>query len=258
MFVDTHCHIQLDYSLDSDEVLETAEAAGVGAVVCVGCTARDSEAAVDFARQRARVFAAVGVHPHEILEEEGKLDTIEMLASDENVVAIGEIGLDYFYEKHPRDLQRIGLRKQLDIAKQVNKPVMLHVRGSKDNPRDAFDDFFEMYDEYKLPGLVHSFSGSREILNEILKRGLFVGVNGIVTFMKEGEQLDAIRKIPLNRMVLETDAPLLTPVPFRGTINEPKHIVGIANFLAEVRGESVEEIEKATTENAKKLLSLAI
>ncbi len=257
MLIDTHCHIHDDeFELDAGEVLEVAQAEGVHKLICIGTDAAYSKSAIEFASGREGVFASVGLHPHDASLEETDMDKIVKMASSNEVVAIGECGLDYYYDNSPREQQKRVLKTHFELAQELNLPMSFHVRGSKDNPSDAFDDFWELYDQYVPRGVIHSFSASGDILDQILERGLFVGVNGIVTFMKEGPQLDAVRRIPLESMVLETDAPLLTPVPFRGTINEPKHIHVIVGFLSQLRGESAKQIAASTTKNAEKLFSI--
>ena len=166
------------------------------------------------------------------------------------VVAVGETGLDYYYEHSSREDQKKLLRFQLDLASEYDLPLIFHIR-------EAFEDFWKIFDEYKnIKGVVHSFSSGTEDLEQVLSRGLLVGLNGIMTFSKKAEQLDAARQVSLSSLLLETDAPFLTPVPFRGKIGEPKYVRVTAEFLAGLRGESLQEIADATTKNAHKLFKL--
>jgi TatD DNase family protein len=253
-FVDTHCHIQFpDYQLDPDAVLVAAATAGVTRALCVGCTLGDSKAAVKFARDRENVWATIGLHPHEAevyIDDHQALQQFRDLASKPKVVAIGEVGLDYYYEHSPREIQKKMLKFQLDVAVEHKLPVIFHIR-------DAFMDFWPIFDSYKgLKGVVHSFTATEVELAEILKRGLYVGLNGIVTFSKQEEQLKAAKKVPIERLLLETDAPYLTPVPYRGKICEPKHVRVTAEFLAKLRGERLEDLASVTTQNALDLFNL--
>ena len=252
-FVDTHCHIHFrDYALDPEEVIKAAQADGVTRLMCVGCTLTDSEDGVAFATRHDGVWAAVGLHPHEAkdyIDDDGALQRLRELASKPKVVAIGEIGLDYYYQHSTPEQQQKLLRFQLDLAQEHELPVIFHVR-------EAFDDFWNIYDEYKVPGVVHSFSAGPTELQQILERGLYVGLNGIMTFTRDEKQLEAARAIPLEKLLLETDAPFLTPKPFRGTICQPKHVRVTAEFLSKLRGDSIEKIATATTENAHKLFSI--
>lgn len=252
-FVDTHCHIHFaDYALDPEEVIEAADADGVTQLLCVGCTLSDSQAGVKFAACHEGVWASVGLHPHEAKEyvnDDHALQQFRELAGQPKVVAIGEIGLDYYYNHSEKADQIKLLRFQLSVAQEHKLPVIFHVR-------DAFDDFWQIYDEFKLPGVIHSFSAGTTELSQILQRDLYVGLNGIMTFTKDHDQLAAAKAVPLNRLLLETDAPFLTPSPFRGTICQPKHVRVTAEFLSSLRGESLDQLAEATTANARKLFTL--
>lgn len=222
-------------------------------MLCVGCRLEDSQAAIEFAAQYDGIWASIGLHPHEAsgyVGEQSKLQQFRNLATAKKVVAIGEIGLDYYYEHSPKSAQQKLLRFQLDVAKENDLPVIFHVR-------DAFDDFWQIFDAYEgIRGVVHSFTATEKELDQILQRGLYVGLNGIMTFTRDPAQLKAAQKVPLDRLVLETDAPFLTPVPFRGTICEPRHVVETATFLATIRGEDLEILAAATTKNAQGLFRI--
>jgi TatD DNase family protein len=253
-FVDTHCHIHFpDYELDPDEVRVAAAEDGVTQILCVGCTLPDSKLAISYAAKHDGVWATIGLHPHEgsvYAHDHHALQQFRDLASKPKVVAIGETGLDYYYEHSPKEIQKQLLRFQLDLAKEHNLPLIFHVR-------DAFDDFWPIFDEYTgLTGVVHSFTDTVEVLHKILERGLYVGLNGIMTFSKDPKHHDMIRRVPLEKLLIETDAPFLTPVPFRGTICEPKHVKVTAAFLSELRGEILEQFAAATTQNARELFRI--
>jgi TatD DNase family protein len=173
------------------------------------------------------------------------------------VVAIGECGLDYHYMHSSREDQHKLLRFQLSLAQEHHLPLIFHIRGAEGKENDVFTDFFTIYDEYKgLSGVVHSFSDSKPIVETILKKGLYVGLNGIMTFTKYQNQLEAAKAVPLQKLLLETDAPFLTPAPFRGRVCEPKYVGVTAEFLSNLRDESLEELAAATTRNAKQLFNL--
>lgn len=251
---DTHCHIHFpDYELDPDEVRQAAAADSVMRLLCVGCTLADSELAVAYANGVEDVWATIGLHPHEgavYVHDHKALRRFRELADAPKVVAIGETGLDFYYNNSPKADQEKLLRFQLDLAVERSLPLIFHVR-------DAFPDFWKIFDGYKgLRGVVHSFSATPKELDAALSRGLYVGLNGIMTFTKDGRQLDAAKQVPLNRLLLETDAPFLTPKPFRGKICEPKHVRVTAEFLAELRGESLENLADATTHNARELFNI--
>lgn len=252
--VDTHSHLQFEsFELNRDAVYHASLAAGVSRIICVGTSLADSQKAIDYAQHTDGVWAAAGVHPHEaeafLKDPEAKATLIQLLNA-KKVVAVGEIGLDYYKSTTPKDVQEKAFRAQLEIGLPTGLPFSFHAR-------DAWSDFWRILDEYKgVKGVLHSFSSGVKQLDAALERGLYIGLNGIMTFTKDHAQLDAARKVPLERLVLETDAPFLTPEPFRGQVCEPKHAIATAEFLARLRGESVEQIAKATTVNALKIFNL--
>ena len=253
-FIDTHCHIHSkDYGLDPDLVIKDGAEAGVSAAIVVGTDLEDSKLAVKFAKNHDNIYSSIGIHPHEAkvyINDPKKLNEFASLADDKKVVAIGECGLDYYYNHSPKADQKKILEFQLELAQKHNLPVIFHVR-------DAFEDFWPIIDRYpNIRGVIHSFTASKEILQEILSRNLYVGLNGIMTFTKNQAQLDAAKLVPLEKMLLETDAPFLTPAPYRGTIAQLKHVINVAFFLSELRNETLESISKVTTSNAKKLFNL--
>lgn len=247
--VDTHTHIHSrDYGLDPKQVLAEAKETGIEQVICVGTSVDDSGLAIKFAVAHQGCVATVGHHPHDAKDLD-KPATRRMagLIEQEKVVAVGETGLDYYYNHSPQADQKRAFRQQIELALDHDLPLIFHVR-------EAFDDFFAIIDEYQdIRGVVHSFSADEATLEQVLERGLFVGLNGIMTFTKDESQLAAARRLPLPRMLLETDSPFLTPAPKRGTVNQPKNVLIVAQFLATLRGEEVGEVAKVTTNNAKEL-----
>ncbi len=250
--VDTHAHIHLDeYSDDLAEVLDRANEAGVTAILSVGVNAADSAKAVELAEKHDHVFATVGLHPHEAKDGQGALNKIADLASHPKVVAIGECGLDFFKEYSPRQDQIEALKFQIEIALKLNKPLVFHVR-------DTFDEFFELIDQYKeIRGVVHSFTSTPENMQKAVERGLYVAFNGIMTFTKDENQVEAARTTPLDKIVLETDCPFLSPPPVRGKRNEPANVALVAKFLADLRGDDYDQLCRQTTTNATGLFDLA-
>jgi TatD DNase family protein len=267
---DTHCHIhEATASLKGDEFMHSkwhkaghtdatkliadAEKEGVNRLICVGTTLDDSKLAVELVQQYPQCWASIGIHPHESKDHNSNehLDEFAKLVRKPKVVAIGECGLDYYYEHSSKDQQRKILEFQLELAQKHQLPLIFHVR-------DAFDDFFAILDHFQgVRGVVHSFTANTAILDKCLNRGLYIGLNGIMTFTKDEAQIAAAKKAPLQNLLLETDAPFLTPKPFRGTICEPKHVRVTAEFLSDLRGESLEELATATTRNATELFNLA-
>jgi TatD DNase family protein len=250
-FIDTHCHIHEDsYAFDGDEALARARAAGVQKLIVVGTSTEDSAKTAAFAQNHENVWASIGLHPHDAKLGQDAFDGLAKLVVSPKIVAIGECGLDYFYNHSSKEDQMRTLAFQMQLAKDHDLPMIFHIR-------DAFDDFWPIYDQFgPIRGVVHSFTATQAELKQVLSRGLYVGLNGIMTFTKDQNQLASAKAVPLENLVLETDAPFLTPVPVRGTINEPKNVVLTAEFLSKLRGESLSQIAGATTQNAQKLFGI--
>lgn len=250
MLIDTHCHIhESNYPLDVAQTLKKAKDADVGAMICVGTSEASSREAVAFVAKHPGTYASIGVHPHETKEGYGAL--AELAANkDAKLVAIGEIGLDYFYTHSPRGVQIEALQSQIQLAIDHQLPVIFHAR-------QAFDDFWPIFDNFHgIRGVLHSFTDTQANMEEGLKRGLYIGVNGISTFTKDAAQRKMFAALPLERMVLETDAPFLTPLPFRGKVNEPAFVCNVAEYHAGIRSLPVDEIASITTANARALFAL--
>ncbi|MBX4188616.1 TatD family hydrolase [Candidatus Saccharibacteria bacterium] len=252
-FVDTHCHLQFPKLAGNiDGVMDRALAAGVSRMICVGTSLEDSRQAVEYAARFENVWAAVGAHPHDGKEFDYETggQILAELAGQPKVVAIGEIGLDFYKDYSPRDEQEKLFRLQLEAGQPSGLPFIFHVR-------DAWRDFWRIMEDYKdINAVVHSFTAGQKQLDKILEKGWFVGLNGITTFTRDHAQLDAIKQVPLTSMMLETDAPFLTPAPDRDETCEPRHVRATAEFLAGLRSEPLEELSKASTENAIGLFGL--
>lgn len=248
--VDTHCHIhEANYSIDREAAHQRALDVGVGRMICVGTDGDSSEQAIAFAARHPNAWASIGLHPHDAKDGTSAMDVLQHLVVQPRVVAVGECGLDYFYTHSPKDVQEKMLRTQIELALQHDKPLIFHVR-------DAFDDFWPVFDSYKdIRGVLHSFTDTQNNLDKAIDKGLYIGVNGISTFTKTDEQLNMYKSIPLQRLLLETDAPFLTPIPKRGTVNEPAYVRYVAQHLAALHAVSLEELAEATTHNANKLFS---
>lgn len=254
MLIDTHCHIHWDnYPLEINDVIDSAHRAGVMQMICIGTDVASSKAAIDFAAAQEGVFASVGVHPIDSKEGLGDLENL-IDPNDRLIVAVGEIGLDYYHKESPREVQIELLNRQIEIALRHELPIIFHVR-------DAFEDFWPIFDGFvsggrQVRGELHSFTDNLKNAEKALMRGLYIGVNGFGTFTKNEEQKQVYATIPLDRLLLETDAPFLTPVPFRGKVNEPAYVREIANWQSEIRQVNFDEIADKTTANAKKLFGL--
>lgn len=255
MLIDTHSHIQLaDYDDNRDEVLTRARQAGV-TMMAVGVDVSSSKLAIELAKSHDDMFATVGLHPHDAAGEKGEIaeddvKTISRLAEDESVLAIGECGLDFYYNNSPKAIQITIFKQQIELALRLDKPMVWHVR-------DAFEDFFKVIDEYPgVRGIVHCFTGTQAEMQAAVTRGFYIAYNGIMTFTKDRAQLETVKATPLNHIVLETDCPWLAPKSHRGRPNEPAYIIEIAEFLADLRDESYDDFCIATTKNAKKILGI--
>ncbi len=248
MFIDTHCHLH-DTEFFGDErerVYAEAVAAGVVVMICVGTDLRSSRQAVDWAAAHEGCYAVVGVHPHEA--KDGITGIAELLGQPK-VVGIGEIGLDYYYDHSPRRSQIDALEAQLQLAIDHDLPVSFHVR-------EAYADFWPIYDNFRVRGVLHSFTDSRATMQAALERGLVIGINGISTFTKDSAQQGLYRDIPLDTIVLETDAPYLTPAPYRGKINVPAYVRIVAEHQARLKEVDIDDVAATTTHTAKVLFGL--
>jgi TatD DNase family protein len=258
MLVDSHAHLDFeDFRGDVDGVVDRALAAGVGRIVAVGLwrAPGDFGNAIELARSRPEVFAATaGIHPHECARvPEADWEESARLAADPAVVGVGETGLDYHYDLSAREVQRESFRRSIRIARTVEKPLVVHVR-------EADVDCASILREEGIPaagGVIHCFTGDWDAARGYLDLGLHVSVAGILTFKTAEPIREAVRRIPRDRLLVETDSPFLAPVPFRGKRNEPAHVVHVAAKVAELWGSTPGEVAEVTTRNARRLFRLA-
>lgn len=256
-YVDSHCHLHDTefFPDDREQVYADSIAAGVS-MICVGTDVRSSREAIDFAQTHDDAYAIIGIHPHDAKDND-VAEISDMLARHiDTVVGIGEIGLDYFYTHSPRHTQQTSLRAQLQLAQTYELPVSFHVRDTGDiaEAGAVWNDFWPILDEFpEIRGVLHSFTDNEANLQQAVSRGLYIGVNGISTFTKDETQQNLYKDLPLENMLLETDAPFLTPVPFRGTMNKPAYVERVAEHQAELKSTSVDDVARVTTANAKRL-----
>jgi TatD DNase family protein len=250
--IDSHAHLDdRAFGKDRAAVIARAFAEDIG-IVTIGSDLRSSREAVRLAERHRQIWAAVGAHPHGAKDVgEETLAEFERLAARAEVVAIGEIGLDYYRDLSPRDVQRRAFREQLELARRVGLPICLHNRESTD---DLLAILREAGDVHR--GVVHSFLGDAELAQKFLDLGLHLGIGGPVTYPKNGAVREAVGVVPLERLLVETDSPYLPPVPYRGRRNEPSYVVYVAEEIAALKGIDIEDVAARTTENAARLFEL--
>lgn len=243
LIFDTHAHYDDERFEDNrKELLSALTSHGVGGIVTCGCDGESSKKALAIAEEFPFVYAAVGIHPGN-LESNTDIAQIESLAAHKKCVAIGEIGLDYYWRQDNKKEQAEIFESQLALANKLDMPVIVH-------DREAHADTMEFLKKHKPKGVVHSFSGSVEMAEELLKLGLYIGIGGVITFKNAKKLPDVVKMLPLDRILLETDAPYLTPVPYRSKTNHSAMIYLTAQKIAEIKGLTTEEILKATFKNA--------
>jgi len=255
--IDTHAHLDFArFEHDLDAVLDRARKAGVCHIVTIGAGggAASPARAVSLARRHPSISASVGLHPHDAdLFSDGLVQDIESLAIAEEVVAIGETGLDYYYDLATKENQHRAFVAQIGLARRVGKPLIIHTR-------DAEEDTVALLKREEAEacgGIIHCFSGSSWLAGQALDIGFYIAFSGLLTFPSAGAVQEVAREVPLERILVETDAPYLAPVPNRGKRNEPAYVSDTLRFLAEIREMAPEELAQATTENAKRIFRLA-
>jgi len=259
MLIDTHVHLDDPrYDPDRESVFQRAEEAGVGAFITIGCDLCSSTAAVELATKRPNVYATVGVHPHEGKRIEPHwYEELRQLAQQPKVVAFGEIGLDYHYDHSPRDIQRQQFREQVTLAKSLHLPLVIHTREAQE---DTMTILREEHAE-SIGGVFHCFSGDHWLAKEALDLGFYLSFSGIITFKNATLLREVIRTVPDDRILIETDAPYLTPIPFRGKRNESAYVKYVAEQIAALKypksPTGLSQISELTTNNAKRLFKIA-
>jgi len=251
MFIDTHMHIGNDFGVDPDTFVENAKKVGVHQLIASFCEKDDLLLSTEFVNKYKNLYACVGYHPeisNKIVDKDYEI-LEEFIKKNPKIVAIGEIGLDYYWEKDNKEKQREVFKKQLELAEKLNLPVVIH-------SRDAINETYEILKEFKtVKGVIHCFSGSLEMAKKFMELGYYLGIGGVVTF-QNSKLGSVVEQIPLTRLLLETDSPYLAPVPVRGTTNESKNIPYIAKKIANLKKISIEEVERVTTKNAFELFDL--
>ncbi len=256
MFIDSHCH--LDYeglAEDQEAVLERARGAGVAFMLNISTRAREWDRVIGTAERHEDISASIGIHPHEAdAHPDMDQDTLVRRAAHPKVVAIGETGLDYYYDHSDRERQRQSFRAHIAAARETGLPIIVHTRDAEEDTAEILSREME---QGAFAGVIHCFTGSRDLAEKMLALGFFISISGIVTFRNARDLQETARAIPLHRLLIETDAPFLAPVPHRGKTCEPAFVADTARFLAELRGESVEQLAEATSANFRRLFAKA-
>ena len=254
MIIDSHAHLddsRFDY--DRDMIIKNLKDNGIELVVNIGADLKTSIASVSLADKYDNIYAAVGVHPHSAKEmDNSTIEILKSFAKRDKVVAIGEIGLDFHYDNSPRDIQRKWFKEQLKLAKEVDLPVIIHTREAA---QETFDILKEAQDG-SLRGVLHCYSGSVEMALEYIKLGFYISIAGPVTFNNAKVTKEVAKAVPLDKLLIETDCPYLTPMPYRGKRNEPMFTKYVAETIAEIRGITFDELAKATNRNTKELFKI--
>lgn len=247
--IDSHVHLDdRRFSKDRDEVIRSLEASGVQRVYNIGDSIESSRASVELANKYKNVFATVGIHPHNAKDYDDKTEKeLIKLSENKNVRAIGEIGLDYYYDNSPRDIQRRVFKRQIDLAARLDLPIVIHSRDAAKETLDYVKYARTTYPTMRI--LIHCFSQSVEMLHEYLKQDCYIALGGTITYKNSRTPKEAAKECRMDRLVLETDCPYLTPEPYRGKRNEPKYVSYVAEMIADVRGMTVEEVIEKTSEN---------
>ena len=245
MFTDTHCHIFKEYYDDIDEIIKNAKNNNIDRIIVASDNYKSSLEVLDLVKKYNNVYGCIGLHPENV-DDDFDYSIFDNLS--DKIIAIGEIGLDYYHTKETKDKQIEIFRKQLSIAEKLKLPVVIH-------SREATQDTINILKEYNVKGVIHSFSGSLETAKIYISMGYKLGINGVITF-KNCNLKDIYKELSLNDIVLETDSPYLTPVPYRGQRNEPAHILDIAMFLCSVFNTDLYELSKVTNQNIKNIFNI--
>jgi len=259
MFIDSHAHIDgAEFDEDREQVIQRARDARVSAILNVGTGDPHSgvlERAVELAESHPDIYAAVGTHPHDarLFDERAEERVWKLATGSSKVIAWGEIGLDFHYDNSPREVQIDVFQWQLRLARELRLPVIIHTREAETETAEILESHWA---ESKLPGIMHCFSGSAQLALKAIDLGFSISFSGIVTFKKAEELREVAKQVPLERLLIETDCPFLSPIPYRGKRNEPAYVVEVARCLAGLRGLEIEEIAEITTTNFRRMFNL--
>lgn len=247
MFIDTHCHVFSEYYDNIDEIVNQCKKNNVNRIIVNGCDINSNKEVLELVNKYDVIYGAIGFHPTELDDfKDEYFEFLENNISNPKIVAIGEIGLDYYYNNTDKDKQKEIFKRQLDIANKYNKPIIVHSRNS-------IQDTYNILKEYNLFGSIHCFSGSVEMAREFIKIGYKLGIGGIITYKNAKNIREVVKNIDLSHILLETDSPYLTPVPYRGKSNSPEYIPLIANTIADIKNISINDVSEVTTASAEEI-----
>lgn len=261
MIFESHAHYDdRQFDVDREKLLESLPLQNVGVVVNVGSDIRSSKESITLAHQYDYIYAAIGVHPDEVdTMKEADMEELSHMAKETKVVAIGEIGLDYFRKEGNayKSVQKEWFCRQLDLAKEIEKPVIIHSRDAAEDTIQILRDFRKENPQIENPGVIHCYSYSPELAKEYVAMGFYIGIGGVVTFKNAKKLVETVAQIPLERILVETDSPYLCPEPNRGKRNDSSQILYVMDRIADIRGIAPEEVEKQTEMNARKMYRLS-
>ncbi len=249
MLVDSHCHLNLmsqdDYGMDTSQLVARARDAGVGCMLCVGTNDESSRRAIDIADQYDDVYASAGIHPSEKLDQEPEVVDLVTLADHPRVIAIGETGLDYYYNESGLDVMRQRFKTHIQAAKQAKKPLIIHTRDAREDTIKIMQD----ENAAEIGGVMHCFTETIEMARQAMEMGFYISFSGIVTFKNAKELQQVAKEIPLEKILIETDSPYLAPMPYRGKKNVPEYVRYVAEKIAEIKELSYDQVVEATSNN---------
>ncbi len=254
MIFESHAHYDDEqFGSDREAILKKVRNSGVGCIINAASSMNSSRISLELAKSHEIIYASVGVHPHDVQDmKESDLEILLAMTAFDKVVAIGEIGLDYYYDTAPIEIQKLWFREQIKLAVDLDLPVIIH---SREAAQDTFDILHES-NAHSVGGVIHCFSGSVEMAKRYVDLGYYLGIGGVVTFKNAKKITQVVEVIPLDRLLIETDAPYLAPVPYRGKRNDSSHLAEVIAKIAEIKGITPEEVEKVTWENGQRLFRL--
>lgn len=256
MMIDSHAHLDMgEFGDDRDEVIHRAMDSGLTAIISVGIDEASSRASLELARRYAGIFTVAGVHPNNT-SEAGDLEWVGELAGEDRVVAIGEIGLDFYRQHSPRECQFDFFRRQLELAAGLDLPVVIHCREAHAGLLPVLEEWVRLHDRHGELGVLHCFSGDIELAQRYIGLGFLVSLAGPVTYPRSAAAVNVARSVPLDKLLVETDCPFLPPQPYRGRRNEPSYVSHVVEKIAGLRGVSTETVARATAQNAVRLFRL--